>query len=104
MIKTALDRTYEVPQEQRDWVKCKEEYTPEVVKVMSDYTNSSLQDFPRFCELMSQEHRYLQNEFTLFCLRWLEHCAKPNYGTDARNLYSARIGKKVSEVLNTGDY
>ena len=54
-----------------------------------------------FCEAMSREHRYLQNEFTRLCLEWLEKCSEMyeqgNY--DGRNEFSCKIGKEFMNFI-----
>ena len=55
-----------------------------------------------FCEAMSREHRFLQQEFTTLCIWWLEKCAEMykqgNY--DGRNECACRTGKEITEFLN----
>ena len=38
--------------------------TKEAVSTMTDFVNNFSHDNKEFCELMSREHRYLQEEFT----------------------------------------
>ena len=55
-----------------------------------------------FCEAMSREHRYLQDDFTVLCVWWFEKLAEmydtKNY--DDRNKYACQLGKQITEFLN----
>lgn len=57
----------------------------------------------KFCQLMSHEHRYLQEEFTLLCLDWLRTCASDDYGFDGRNEYSHVIAKELVKHFCYGE-
>jgi len=70
------------------------EKTKEVVNDITDYVNT----FSRrddFNEIMSMEHRTLQQSFTRLCLRWIEHVSKEEYRTDGRNEQSKDICRKI---------
>ena len=70
------------------------EKTKEVVNDITDYVNT----FSRrddFNEIMSMEHRTLQQSFTRLCLRWIEHVSKEEYRTDGRNEQSKNICQKI---------
>ncbi len=70
------------------------EKTKEVVNDITDYVNT----FSRrddFNEIMSMEHRTLQQSFTRLCLRWIEHVSKEEYRTDGRNEQSKDICQKI---------
>lgn len=77
--------------------------TDKATQLAEIITNSLNGGFSRanFCEAMSREHRYLQNEFTWLCIAWLEKCAKMyeqgNY--DDRNEFSCKVGKIVTNLL-----
>ena len=43
-----------------------DEKSVKIVNELSDYINGSCRP-NEFCNAMSREHRYLQNEFTLLC-------------------------------------
>ena len=55
-----------------------------------------------FCEAMSREHRFLQQEFTTLCIWWLEKCRdmyeEGNY--DGRNIYSCKAGKILMDYYD----
>jgi hypothetical protein len=55
-----------------------------------------------FCEAMSREHRYLQDDFTVLCVWWFEKLAEMyNEGNyDDRNKYACQLGKQITEFLN----
>lgn len=67
-----------------------------IVKEVSNYVNGSW-SAKGFCECMSREHRYLQNEFTRLCLEWLRTCASEDYRYDGRNEYSHFVARKFLE-------
>jgi len=70
------------------------EKTQEIVGNITDYVNT----FSRrddFNEMMSREHRTLQQSFTGLCLRWIEHVSKEEYRTDGRNQQSKDICQKI---------
>jgi hypothetical protein len=70
------------------------EKTKEVVNDITDYVNTySRRD--DFNEIMSMEHRTLQQSFTRLCLRWIEHVSKEEYRTDGRNEQSKNICQKI---------
>lgn len=66
------------------------------VEQVSNYLNCGA-NFKEFCEEMSREHRYLQNEFTLLCIEWLRTCAKESYGVDGRNEWSKKFAVMLKE-------
>lgn len=55
-----------------------------------------------FCDAMSREHRFLQDDFTVLCVWWFEKLAEmydtENY--DGRNKYACQLGKQITEFLN----
>ena len=53
-----------------------------------------------FVELMSNDHRTLQQAFTRLALAWIEKVASPAYQTDGRNETSKEICQKL---LKTND-
>ena len=70
------------------------EKTKEVVNDITNYVNT----FSRrddFNEIMSMEHRTLQQSFTRLCLRWIEHVSNSEYRTDGRNEQSKDICQKI---------
>ena len=69
--------------------------TKETVTTMTDFVNNFSHDNKEFCELMSREHRYLQEEFTRLCLEWIATCGSDDYRFDGRNEYSHVICKEL---------
>jgi hypothetical protein len=70
------------------------EITKEAVNNITDYVNT----FSRrddFNEVMSMEHRTLQQSFTRLCLKWIEHVSNSEYRTDARNEQSKELCQKI---------
>lgn len=67
-----------------------------IVQEVSDYLNCGAR-FKDFCEEMSREHRYLQNEFTRLCVEWLRTCGSDDYRYDGRNEDSHNFGKMLIE-------
>ena len=55
-----------------------------------------------FCNAMSKEHRYLQDEFTTLCVWWFDKLAEmyKQGDYDDRNKHSCELGKQISEFLN----
>ena len=51
-----------------------DEKSKKIVNELSNYVNGSCRP-KEFCNAMSKEHRYLQNEFALLCVEWLRTCA-----------------------------
>jgi hypothetical protein len=50
-----------------------------------------------FNELMTREHRTLQQSFTRLCLSWLETAASEDYRTDGRNEQTHKIAKQLMD-------
>ena len=48
-----------------------------------------------FCELMTREHRTLQQSFTRLCIAWLATCASDDYRYDGRNEASHEVAKAL---------
>ena len=69
--------------------------TKEAVTTMTDFVNNFSHDNKEFCELMTHEHRYLQEEFTRLCLDWIATCGSDDYRFDGRNEYSHVICKEL---------
>lgn len=68
------------------------------VSTMSDFVNNFNSDHKEFCELMSRDHRTLQQSFTRLCLEWLEHVASDNYSTDLRNESSHTVARDMIKL------
>ena len=73
-----------------------DEKSSKIVQELSEYVNRSLKP-NEFCNAMSREHRYLQNEFTYLCIEWLRHCGSDDYRYDGRNEHSHNFGKMLIE-------
>ena len=73
-----------------------DEKSLKIVQELSKYVNGSLKT-KEFCNAMSREHRYLQNEFTYLCIEWLRHCGSDDYRYDGRNQHSHNFGKMLIE-------
>ena len=73
-----------------------DEKSLKIVQELSEYVNGSLKQ-KEFCNAMSREHRYLQNEFTYLCIEWLRHCGSDDYRYDGRNEHSHNFGKMLIE-------
>ena len=71
-----------------------DEKSEKIVKELSDYINGTCRP-NEFCNAMSREHRYLQNEFTLLCIEWLRTCGSDKYRYDGRNEGSHNFGKML---------
>ena len=77
-----------------------DEKSKKIVEELSEYVNGSCRP-KEFCNAMSKEHRYLQNEFPLLCVEWLRTCASDDYRYDERNEFSHRV---ATDILNAIDY
>ena len=79
-----------------------DERAEEFVKAFSSFVNSrSTPEFEYAVELMSREHRTLQQQMTQVCLLWLEHLTslEEHNGYDLRNEASVKLAKRLlSEV------
>ena len=73
-----------------------DEKSLKIVQELSEYVNGSVKT-KEFCNAMSREHRYLQNEFTYLCIEWLRHCGSDDYRYDGRNEHSHNFGKMLIE-------
>lgn len=69
--------------------------TQETVTAVSDFVNSFVSKGQDFCNLMTHEHRTLQQSFTKLCLQWLETVAGEDYRTDLRNEASQGIARNL---------
>lgn len=76
----------------------------EVANVLADYFNSFSSKEAALIERMECQHRTLQQSFTKFVFKWIEHIAKPlvwkgdkreGYGTDGRNQASQETAQKL---------
>ena len=77
----------------------------EVVKTMSNFVNSFSSNEVKFAELMGQEHRTLQQNFTRLCVAWFKHLSKVKENWyDLRNEGSVKLGKAFVEKLEEDMY
>jgi hypothetical protein len=66
---------------------------------MTDMLNSfSTESSTQFLDMMTREHRTLQQSFTKLCMMWLEHCASDEYRYDDRNKASHEVSKRMVEL------
>ena len=68
-----------------------------LAQVITETINGSFCE-REFCEAMSQEHDFLQYEFTILCLSWLRKC-KELYGMNHDDTYMHAIAGKLTEIL-----
>jgi len=73
------------------------EKTVAIVNEITDYVNVLSRDNNQFNQLMSVEHRTLQQAFTRLCLKWLEHVASDEYKYDLRNEDSKKVATELVE-------
>ncbi len=73
--------------------------TKEHVVKITDFVNSYGSNNKEFIELMSREHRTLQQSFTRLVFMWIEHCASRDYHYDGRNEATHKISKEVIEAF-----
>ena len=76
-----------------------------LVDTITDNLNSGI-TFKAFCDFMSHDHRTLQEEFTILCMRWLEKCREMyKEGTyDGRNMYGCKTAKILMDYLDKGEF
>lgn len=71
----------------------------EAKTAMSRFVNSYGVDSQEFIDLMSREHRTLQQSFTRLCLKWIEKVGSEEYRTDARNEASKEVCHKMLQAF-----
>ena len=62
---------------------------------LADLLNSMSFHPEEVCQVMTQEHRTLQQNFTRLCIHWLCTCASDDYQYDGRNEASHEIAKAL---------
>ena len=76
-----------------------------LVSTITDSLNSGISD-KAFCNIMSREHRYLQQLFTQLCIWWLLKCRdmynEGNY--DVRNECGCEAGKFLMDYYDRGEW
>ncbi len=76
----------------------------ELAKEISNYLNQgkSKEDL---CLILAQDHRFLQNEFSILCFRWIEQLAiqYKNKDYDGRNEGGVIRGKILNDFFNSQD-
>jgi hypothetical protein len=70
-----------------------------LVKHFTDFVNTFSLNQEEFNQLMSMQHRTLQQSFTRLAVKWLEHCASDGYRTDLRNEGSKQAGEILKAVM-----
>lgn len=102
--KEDLDQAYQKFLGNHSELQSKPLTTEETVGVVADYFNSFSSKEKAFAEVMSREHRTLQQSFTKLCLKWIEHIAVPfkwegntatGYSVDGRNEASQKTAQKL---------
>ena len=79
----------------------KEKKNEEKARAFTDLVNDMCFDYRGVCDMIAKKtHRALQENFTILCLEWLKKCAEDDYRFDARNEYSHKIGKKLSQYID----
>lgn len=54
-----------------------------------------------FCEIMSMDHKTIQQNFTRLCFEWLKTCAKDDYRHDERNRASHVKCKAIVDTMSS---
>lgn len=78
----------------------KERARKAATELMQFLNSATSMDRAVFLETCEAEHRALQEEMTNLCVDWLFVCARSTYRFDARNTYSAKIGRLLYTALN----
>lgn len=68
-----------------------------ISSMVNTYSTDKLKD--QFIQLMSTDHRTLQNSFTRLALQWIEFVASDKYRTDGRNESSHKVCKELLEAF-----
>lgn len=68
-----------------------------ISSMVNTFSTDTLRD--QFIQLMSTEHRTLQQSFTRLALEWIEYVASDKYRTDGRNEGSHRVCKELLEAF-----
>lgn len=81
--------------------KAGEEEDEVFANLFSDYVNKCPNDYNRAVEKMSHEHRYLQNEMFIVCLKYIKKLSEnfENDIYDARNQYACETSNSIIESL-----
>ena len=74
-----------------------DEQAKEAAQMMSRFVNRS-GDAQAFIDVMSRDHRTLQQGFTRLCKEWLEHLGTVEH-FDMRNEASVALGKAFVELV-----
>ena len=76
------------------------------VQMVTDQVNTFSRIDSEFCELMSKEHRTLQQSFTRLCLQWIEYVASDDYKYDLRNQASHDVCRFILQktISKTEDF
>jgi len=82
-------------------MKTREEQTKEFAETMSRFANGMRSDIPEAVNILSRDHRTIQQNVTRFAALWLEKMAEHHEkGTyDLRNEASAEMGKAFVESV-----
>lgn len=75
--------------------------TKHLIGKITDHVNTFTRDAKEFNELMSMEHRTLQQSFTKLCLQWIEYIALDDYRTDGRNEQSHNLAKDILKAFGS---
>ena len=69
----------------------------DLTRAFSDFVNTTCQsNFGDVIELMSKEHRTLQQSMTQVCVLWLQHLADlDEHEYDDRNVASVKLAKEL---------
>lgn len=64
-------------------------------RTIAEMVNSFSFSPTKVAKALTNEHRTLQQNFTRFCIAWLEECASSDYRYDARNEASHKLAKDL---------
>jgi hypothetical protein len=104
VTKDELDQAYQKFLGNHKELQSAKPTTEETVGVVADYFNTFSSREKDFAEMMSRQHRTLQQSFTKAVLVWLEHIAVPfvwegntatGYSVDGRNEASQKTAQKL---------
>lgn len=83
-----------------DWDRKAKGEAQQLADKVTDWLNGSNHNIQHFFTAMDREHRYLQGEFANLCVEYLLHCAKEDYGCDARNCHNVKFGRLMEYALD----
>ena len=96
LMQKSMPETHEAIRNLMEAVSNQSHDVEELAKTLRDHVNNFSLAEDEFAEVMSRQHRTLQQSFTRLCLVWIEHLAT-NEHFDDRNKASHEVAKDIVE-------